>query len=72
MLTIIEFLSPCMFSSTHSTSMSSRGAQHSIVSWFHVKPEAHQTELVYLGVKFTWWERRPYFLFLNSLKKTDC
>jgi len=48
MLTAIEFLSPWMFSSTHPTSLSSRGAQHSVVSWFHVKPEAPQTELVYL------------------------
>jgi len=41
MLTVIEFLSPWMFSSTHSTSLSSCEAKHSVVSWFHEKPEAH-------------------------------
>ncbi len=37
MLITIELFLPCIFSSTHPTSLSSRGAQHSIGNWFQTK-----------------------------------
>jgi len=67
MLTAIVFLSPWMFSSTHPTSLSSHGAQHSVGNWFQAKPEKPQTELVFYVMRVNWWERRSNFLFINSL-----
>ena len=67
LLTAIEFFSPWMFPSTHTASLPSHGAQHSVGSWFQAKPETPQTELVFWGVQFNWWERRSNFLFINSL-----